>query len=100
MPPKNAAAIASPLSWRRLRAGIQIADVLVGQYKLVHYPSGWSAMWCPAEGRSKSIAANLPGVQGGDAAAKRACVKHRLKYVADLMLANAGADTAFRKGRR
>jgi hypothetical protein len=104
-------AIASPLSWRRLRSGIQVADVLIGHYKLVRYPSGWSAMWCPAEGRSKHIAANLSRVDGGEEAAKQACERHRLEYVADLVLTNAGdgklADAqlagpaaAFRKGRR
>jgi hypothetical protein len=105
--PPSRAAVSPPLVWwEKLRAGLQFANIPNGQYKLVRYSAGWSALWCPKKGRSKTITSRLLTLSE----AKRLCEKHRLECIADSMLANAGAAelvkvglkgpaTAYRKGR-
>jgi hypothetical protein len=104
-PPPPRAAV-SPLCWRQIRSGIQVADVPAGQYKLVRYGTIWAIQWKPRKGRGKAITYGLP-----ESKAKEACEKHRLERIADTMLENSGASelvkaglkgpaTAFRRGRR
>jgi hypothetical protein len=102
-PPPRAAV--SPLYWRQIRSGIQVADVPAGQYKIARYGTIWAIQWKPRKGRGKAITYGLP-----ESKAKEACEKHRLERIADTMLENSGASelvkaglkgpaTAFRKGR-